>query len=116
MDRVSRRYRRGDVVTVATAGAYTGKPRPALVVQGDLWNPTHPSVTLALITSTPIDASLFRVALTPSAGNGLRSPSQVMVDKLASVPSSALGEVVGRLDAVAMRDVDAALRRWLDLA
>jgi len=32
--------KRGAIVVVAARGAYTGKPRPALVVQSDLFNPT----------------------------------------------------------------------------
>ncbi len=38
--------KRGSIVVVAARGAYTGKPRPALVVQSDLFNPTHASVTI----------------------------------------------------------------------
>ena len=40
------RVSRGDLVIVATRGAYTSKPRPALVVQSDAFNPTHASVTI----------------------------------------------------------------------
>ena len=37
-------YRRGDVVICVLSGDY-GKPRPAVVVQSDLFNPTHASIT-----------------------------------------------------------------------
>jgi len=40
------------VVTVASSGAYSGKPRPAVVVQADRWLQAHPSVTLCPLTST----------------------------------------------------------------
>ena len=50
---------RGDIVVVATRGAYSGKPRPTLVVQSDLFNETHASVTVCPITSDCIDAPLF---------------------------------------------------------
>ncbi len=63
--------RRGDVVTVALAGDY-GKPRPALVVQADLFNSTHRSITLLPLTSTVVDA-LFSYDNHPSRGNGLRA-------------------------------------------
>jgi PemK-like, MazF-like toxin of type II toxin-antitoxin system len=33
--------KRGAIVVVAARGPYTGKPRPAVVVQSDLFNPTH---------------------------------------------------------------------------
>lgn len=109
------RPRRGDVVTVAAAGSYTGKPRPALVVQADLFNATHGSVTVCLLTSMLVDASLFRVAVIPSVDNGLRAPSQVMVDKIAAVPIEAVGGHVGRIDLATQRAVDEALRLWLGL-
>jgi mRNA interferase MazF len=56
---------RGAIVVVAAKGAYTGKPRPALVVQADLYNPTHSSLTVCPITSDCVDAPLFRVTLPP---------------------------------------------------
>ena len=42
--------KRGDVVLCAAPGNY-GKPRPAIVVQSDLFNPTHSSITLCPVTS-----------------------------------------------------------------
>jgi mRNA-degrading endonuclease toxin of MazEF toxin-antitoxin module len=54
--------RRGDVVIVATRGACTGKLRPALVVQSDLFNETHASITVCPVTSDAIDAPLFASA------------------------------------------------------
>lgn len=106
---------RGDLVLVATSGPYSGKPRPALVVQSDLFNPTHASVTLCLLTSEVRNAPLFRVAVEPTAHNGLKKRSQVMVDKLFSSPAERLGDRIGALDAAALREVNEALRRWLDL-
>jgi mRNA interferase MazF len=43
--------KRGDVVVVALPGDY-GKPRPALIIQSDLFNETHASVTVIPVTST----------------------------------------------------------------
>lgn len=106
---------RGAIVIAATKGAYTGKPRPALVVQADVFNPTHDSITICLITSDVIDAPLFRVTLPPGERTGLKTPSQVMVDKISSVPRSAVVREVGRCDASHLEMVDDALRRWLDL-
>ena len=77
--------KRGAVVVVATRGAYTGKPRPALVVQSDLFNPTHASITICPITSDCVDAPLFRLTLPPGSRTGLRIVSQVMIDKIVSV-------------------------------
>ena len=67
---------------LASAAGDYGKPRPALVVQSDLFNETHASVTVCPITSTLVDAPLFRVSVRPARTNGLPKPSQVMVDKV----------------------------------
>ena len=70
--------RRGDLVTIALQGDF-GKPRPALVVQADVFA-EHPSVTVLPVTSALVAAPLLRITLQPSADNGLTKPSQVMVD------------------------------------
>lgn len=103
------------VVTVASPGVYSGKPRPAVVVQANRWLDEHPSITLCPLTSTLIDASLVRIPVAPSPGNGLRKPSQLMADKLFTVPAAAIGNIVGRLEDSAMAELDLALRDWLDL-
>jgi mRNA interferase MazF len=106
---------RGDIVVIATKGAYTGKPRPAVVVQSDLFNATHSSVSVCPVTSDCIDAPLFRISLPPGARTGLRAPSQVMVDKVVSVPSTSVGRAVGRCDDSEIDAVADGLRRWFDL-
>ena len=106
---------RGDIVVVAMRGSYTGKPRPAVVVQSDLFNATHASVTICPITSDVLDAPLFRVTIPPGARTGLRVSSQAMVDKVASVPRWAVAATVGRLSLEEMNGVDEALRTWLTL-
>ena len=106
---------RGAIVVVAAKGAYTGKPRPAVIVQADLYNPTHSSLTLCPITSDCVDAPLFRVTLPPGERTGLATVSQVMVDKVVSVPRAAIVREVGRCDALHLELIEEALRRWLDL-
>jgi mRNA interferase MazF len=106
---------RGDVVIVATRGAYTSKPRPALVVQSDLFNPTHSSLTICPVTSDCVDAPFFRVTLPPGNRTGLQLTSQVMVDKIVSVPRSTIGPVLGRCSDDELAAVDDALRQWLSL-
>lgn len=107
--------KRGAIVVVAAKGAYTGKPRPALVVQSDLFNPTHASVTICPITSDCVDAPLFRLALPPGPRTGLRAVSQIMVDKVVSVPRASITGEVGRCTASELETVDESLRRWLDI-
>jgi len=105
---------RGDVVLVVAPGDY-GKPRPAVVVQSDLFNETHASLTVCPITSSLIDAPLFRVPVGPSRANGLHRPSQIMVDKVQTVRRDRVRECVGSLGHAPMTDVEAALRLWLRL-
>ena len=107
---------RGLIVTVAATGVYSGKPRPAVVVQANRWLQRHPSVTLCPLTSTLLDAPLVRLPVTPNARNGLKKASQLMADKLFTVPTTSIGGVVGVLDPDRLSDLDLALRAWLDLA
>jgi mRNA interferase MazF len=107
--------KRGAIVVVVARGAYTGKPRPALVVQSDLFNPTHASVTVCPITSDCVDAPLFRITLPPGSRTGLRGVSQVMIDKIVSVPRAAISAEIGECDARELEAVEDALRRWLGL-
>jgi mRNA interferase MazF len=107
--------KRGELVTVALPGDY-GKPRPAVVVQADLFNETHASVTVAPVTSTLVNAPLFRLAVEPSAQNGLRTLSQVMVDKLTSVRRERIGATIGALEPEALARVSRALTLWLGIA
>ena len=106
---------RGAVVTVAEPGPYSGKSRPAVVVQANRWLQGHPSVTLCPFTSTLLEAPLIRLPVTPSQANGLLKPSQLMVDKLFTVPIQAIGSRIGTLEAAAMAELDLALRSWLEL-
>ncbi len=106
---------RGTVVTVASPGAYSGKPRPAVVVQADRWLQAHPSVTLCPLTSTLMEAPLVRIPVAPSPRNGLRKPSQLMVDKLFTVTIEAVGVVVGQLELQSLIELDLALQGWLEL-
>jgi mRNA interferase MazF len=104
--------KRGDIVTVAVQGDY-GKPRPAVVVQSDLFNETHPSVTLVPLTSTIVDAPLVRLTVDPGRENGLSRVSQVMVDKVLTLPREKIGETIGHLDEAVMIRVTRALAMWL---
>ena len=102
-------------MTVAAPGDY-GKPRPALVIQSDFFNAAHASITVAPLTSTLLAAPLFRIALEPSSGNGLKQASQVMVDKIITLPRAKIGRVVGTVGDDAMIQVTRALAVWLGIA
>lgn len=105
---------RGDLVTIAMQGDF-GKPRPALVIQANLFS-EHASTTVLPITSTLVAAPLLRVTIQPSAENGLRQPSQVMVDKAMTVRCDKVGPAFGHIDADAMVQVERCLAVFLGIA
>ena len=96
----------GDLVGVSPQGYY-GKPRPALIVQADLLADLS-SLVLCPVTSD-LHTAAFRVTVEPTSANGLRVLSQVMVDKLSTVPRVMVSEPFGRLEDDRMRAVDKAL-------
>ena len=90
------RLKRGDIWTVSGRNDYAGKPRPAVVLQDDRFDATG-SVTICPLTTDSTDAPLFRLSIEPTERNGLRSPSQLMVDKITTVPKTRVGRHIGRL-------------------
>ncbi|WP_277870103.1 type II toxin-antitoxin system PemK/MazF family toxin [Thiomonas arsenitoxydans] len=94
------------MVTVSLQGDY-GKPRPAVIIQSDLLGDLE-SVMLCPVTSDLRNAA-FRVTVEPNPANGLRALSQVMVDKISTLPRSKISEPCGRLDEERMKAVDRAL-------
>ena len=106
--------RRGDLVTVAAPGDY-GKPRPALVIQSDLFE-ALPSVTVCLVTSELRDAPIFRITVDPSAENGLRRISQIQVDKVMTVARERVGSKIGRLDDASLLKVTRSLAVFVGIA
>jgi len=107
--------KRGNVVTVAMQGDF-GKPRPALVLQSNVFSDIHVTVTIALISSEIVQAPIFRLDIEPSEVNGLTMPSQVQIDKIMSIRSEKIGSVIGELNDVMMVRVNRALALWLGLA
>ncbi len=106
--------RRGDLVTIALQGDF-GKPRPALIIQSDLFD-EHPSVTVLPVTGELRDTPLFRITIEPNAENGLQKPSQVMLDKAQTVSREKIGQSFGRLDDATMLKVTRSLAVFLGIA
>ncbi len=106
--------RRGDLVTIVLPGDF-GKPRPALVIQSDLFD-SSATVTVLLVSGTMVEAPLFRLSVEPTPENGLHKPSQIMVDKAMTVKRDKLGETFGRLDDGTMVAVNRALAVFLGFA
>ena len=106
--------RRGQFVVVATAGDY-GKPRPALIVQSDLFAALPSVVICPLTTTLRDDADQIRLTVLPSAKNGLRAPSQIAIDKLTVVPVEKIGGVIGEADDALVLRVNRALALFLSI-
>ena len=109
-----KRLKRGSVVLVVAPGRY-GKPRPAVIVQTDLANETHPSFVVCPLTSFLRDAPLFRLEVEPDMENGLAKPSQIMVDKIITLPGEKVKEVIGSLDEDTMTRLGRSLAFWLGI-
>ncbi|MEW5944310.1 MAG: type II toxin-antitoxin system PemK/MazF family toxin [Pseudomonadota bacterium] len=106
--------KRGDVVLIVAQGDF-GKPRPAVVVQSDLFNDTHATVSVCPLTSTVVDAPMFRVSIEPAAENGLKKRSQAMVDKVQPLRRERIKERIGMLTNAEMQAIGAALKLWFSL-
>ena len=107
--------RRGEVWTIAGAGDYAGKPRPAAIVQDDRFGDIE-SVTVCPFTTNPMSPRLFRVSVESGEANGLVQPSWLMADKLMTVPKSKLGRCIARLDDATMLRLNRAITVVLGIA
>jgi len=107
--------KRGEVWTVAGASGYAGKPRPVVILQGDVYADLD-SVTICPLTSDPVDLPQFRISIEPTEGNGLRAGSRVMADKVTTVQRSKLGRKIGRITDADLRRVSLAVLSFLELA
>jgi mRNA interferase MazF len=106
--------KRGDLVRIALSGDY-GKPRPGLVIQSDAYN-AHAFVTVLPVTSTLADIPLLRVNVVPDEINNLQKPSQIMIDKLMTIPRGKVGPPFGRATEETMLMVTRNLMVFLGIA
>jgi mRNA interferase MazF len=107
-------YRRGDIVLAVLSGDY-GKPRPALVIQSDLFNETHASLVLCPLSSEVTGLTAFRVHLPASEETGLRVESEVMVDKMIAAKRERIRRRIGHAPREQLATVDRALTLFLSL-
>lgn len=104
---------RGDLVTIALQGDF-GKPRPALVIQSNLFF-NHPSVTILPVTSEIRDTPLFRFLIEPSKENGLIKTSQVMIDKIQTAPKEKISQPFGSISENQLIEINRLLALFLGL-
>ena len=99
---------RGQFVTVATPG-------PALVVQSDLFAELRSVVICPLTTTIRTDADQFRLEVEPTSQNGLRSRSQIAIDKITVIPVDKIGQMIGQADDTLLLRVNRALALFLGI-
>ncbi len=112
---MAERVRRGEVWSIAGGGDYTGKPRPAVVIQDDLFE-TPASVTMCPFTTEGHNDYFFRIEIEPSVTNGLRATSFLMVDKITTVNRSRCRSKIGTLAAADVMRLERAMVVFLGLA
>lgn len=105
--------KRGEIWTVSDSG-YSGKPRPAVIIQGDEFPGVY-TVAICTLTTLEVDAPLVRVSIKPDGENGLREPSWVMIDKVSAVRTTKIGQRLGAVGATDIANIDKALRSFLAL-
>ncbi len=106
--------KRGDIVIVTPPGEF-GKPRPALIIQGDLALPSA-TVTYLMITSSLEHEPSVRIPIEPTPQNGLLKSSEIMVDLIQTSTRSRFREVVGHIDSETLENVENALLIFLGFA
>lgn len=107
--------RRGDICVAAARGAYAGKPRPVVIVQDDRFDSTA-SVTVCPLTTQQIEAPLIRIDVAPTVSTGIERPSQIMIDKVTTMPRVNVRDQLGRLADDDLVRLDRALVVFLGLA
>ena len=104
---------RGDILTALLPKKHGG-PHPVLLIRSDVFS-GHPSLTVLAITSDLRDWPIFRIDVSPSVANGLRKPSQVMIDRVHTILRSQIGGKIGHLDRATMTEVNRALAIFLGI-
>ena len=94
---------------------YAGKPRPAVIVQDDVFDATA-SITICPFTTHTTAAPLLRLPVEPSEQNGLRTASQLMIDKITTVAKTKLEGRIGRLSDEDVVRLNRAVLVFLGLA
>ncbi len=107
--------KRGEIWTVSGAPGFGSKPRPALIVQSDRLAGAQ-TVLACGFTTQPNFAVPFRPWVKPTPQNGLDQPSNIMIEKLAAVSRTKLGERIGVLSEEDIDRVEQALAIVLGFA
>src|SRR5438552_18175636 len=88
--------KRAEIWTVAGGPDYTGKPRPAVIVEDDAFEGTA-SITVSPFTTHVLDATLIRLPFEPTKLNGLTVGRHILFDKITIVGNAKLQYLLGKL-------------------
>jgi len=105
--------KRGEVVVIAAGGPFTGKPRPAVILQSDAF--VLDSITVSLITSERSEDLLFRVPVLPTTENGLSQDSWIMADKIVTLRRQHVSRVIGYMGHEDMQRLHTAILIFLGM-
>ncbi len=107
--------KRGSVVIFRETNSPAAKARPCIVVQSDATLDVSTKVIAIPLSTTIRNIPLARPLIAPTSENGLNMLCEAEVDWVFSFKRERIGSVIGQLDAGVLQQIDAALRRWLDL-
>src|SRR5689334_14215832 len=108
--------RRSDVVSIADRqGQFTGKPRPAVIVQSDFFTEAN-TVLICPISSESVGAPLVRFQIEPSETLPLHRTSWIEVDVITTIRRNRVGRLIGRIPDTDLVRLNGALAVFLGLA
>jgi mRNA interferase MazF len=112
---------RGDIVyaelpTLSQSGHEQMGRRPALIVHDDATSTTLPVIMIIPFTGSQKALSYAHTILVqPTQQNGLATPSVLLIFQLRAIDRKRLRDKIGELETAIVKDVDAQLRRMLNL-
>ncbi len=107
--------KRGEIWTMAGGSGYANKPRPVVIIQDNAFDATA-SIIVCLVTSEAIEAPILRLPVEPTSDNGLHQTSDLMVDKVVTIPRGRLGQRIGQLGDDDLLRLNRSLLVFLGLA
>ena len=107
--------KRGEIWTMAGGSGYASKPRPVVIIQDNAFDATA-SIIVCLVTSEAIEAPILRLPVEPTSDNGLHQTSDLMVDKVVTIPRGRLGQRSGQLGNDYLMRLNRSLLVFLGLA
>lgn len=99
--------RRGNIVLAVHADL--GKPRPAVVVQADIFNEKAGTILVCPLTSDITERMPLRPIIVAGPASGLRDNSQVMTERMMALRTDRIRGVLGSIDPATAEELDRAL-------